>query len=308
MSFDAFVLSELAAEKRDMSEISVSIIIPHYNDLANLDVCLSRLMEQDCGPGVFEVIIADNNSSCGIGAVTELVGNRGRVILAREQGAGPARNAGVEVSRGGILAFIDSDCVPETGWVRNGLKAIAGADFIGGRVDVLPSSPEQLSATEAFETVFAFDFESYITRKNFTGSGNMFVRRDVFLAVGGFRKTVSEDMEWSHRAVARGHRLAYAADVAVGHPARRDWTELTAKWRRLVQESFAYHLQRGRSRFLWCVMAAAVFVSPPVHVVKILNSRKLSRWGDKAKAISMLFAIRGYRAFEMVRLAMTVPR
>jgi hypothetical protein len=53
---------------------------------------------------------------------------------------------------------------------------------------------------EAFEMVFAFDFERYMNRVGFTGTGNMFLWRKVFDAVGPFRNGVAEDMASSFRA------------------------------------------------------------------------------------------------------------
>lgn len=281
----------------------VSVLLPHFDDIENLDLCLSLLQRQHYPEGAFEIIVADNNSRCGIEKVRSVVAGRGKVVLAMDQGAGPARNAAATEARGDILAFIDSDCVPRADWLSNGVAALQSADFIGGRVDVLPSAPGRLSAVEAFETVFAFDFESYIRDKRFTGTGNMFVRRTVFEKVGGFRKTVSEDMEWSHRALAFGYRLAYAPEAVVGHPARRTWAELTRKWRRLVQESHAYHRSAGGGRMRWIVKAFVVLLSPFAHVFKVFVSRKLSRWRDRCSAAAVLFAIRGYRFVSMLQVA-----
>jgi cellulose synthase/poly-beta-1,6-N-acetylglucosamine synthase-like glycosyltransferase len=281
----------------------VSVLMPHYNDLAGLDYCLSMLRQQDYPSVSFEIIVADNNSTCGLEKVRSVVAGRAEVVLAQEQGAGPARNAAARKAKGDVLAFIDSDCVPRADWLTKGVAALRSADFIGGRVDVLPNTPGELSAAEAFETVFAFDFESYISEKGFTGSGNMFVRREVFEAVGGFRKTVSEDMEWSHRARACGFRLAYAPAAIVGHPARRSWTELTRKWRRLVQESYAYHLSIGGGRLRWITKAFVVLLSPMAHVFKVVASPKLSCWRDRMNAAVVLFAIRGYRFLAMLQIA-----
>ena len=64
------------------------------------------------------------------------------------------------------------------------------------------------------------------------------VERALFDAVGGFRVGVSEDTEWCERARVAGYRIGYAPAAVVGHPARRTWDELLAKWRRLNVESF----------------------------------------------------------------------
>ena len=100
----------------------------------------------------------------------------------------------------GLFAFTDSDCVPAPDWLKEGMAALADYDFVGGRVDVSVADERSVTPTEAFEKVFAFDFETYINRKGFTGSGNLFVPRTIFEAVGGFRNAVSEDVDWSRRA------------------------------------------------------------------------------------------------------------
>ena len=109
-----------------------------------------------------------------------IVGTRGRVIEVAERGAGPARNAGVRASRGDAIAFIDSDCRPDPRWLEEGLAELRLADFAGGRVDVLVEDPRRMTAAEAFESVFAFQNESYVKGRNFTVTASMFVWRSVF--------------------------------------------------------------------------------------------------------------------------------
>lgn len=277
----------------------VSVIIPHYNDLKNLENCLSALKSQSYDAALTEIIVVDNNSACARSEIEDAIGGRASLVIEKEQGAGPARNAGVAASRGEILAFIDSDCTPSPGWISNGVKGLEGADFAGGRVDVTARDPSNLTPSEAFETVFAFDFKHYIEQKRFTGSGNMFVWRNVFLDVGGFRKAVSEDMDWSHRAIKAGYRLSYIESAAVSHPARHSFKELQAKWRRVVSESFEYDVAHGRGKLSWAAKAVVVAGSPFLHVLKIASSQKI-RKKYKIGAIAILFGIRFYRSREMI--------
>ena len=100
----------------------VSVIIPHYNDLANLERCMRLLDAQTLPRSQFEVVVADNNSRCGLKEVERVCGDLARVVPAPVQGAGAARNAAVEASRGRYLAFIDSDCRPTPTWLENGLS------------------------------------------------------------------------------------------------------------------------------------------------------------------------------------------
>jgi GT2 family glycosyltransferase len=273
----------------------VSVVIPHYQDLAGLELCLASLARQTYPRDGFEIIVSDNVSPVGEAAVAAVVGSLARLVTCRERGAGPNRNAGVAASSGEILAFIDSDCQAEPEWLANGVAGLAHFDFVGGRVKVLVDDPARLTPAEAFEAVFAFDFETYINMKGFTGAGNMLCPRSLFDRVGGFRVGLSEDLEWSHRARDAGFRLGYVSDAVVGHPARRTWPELREKWRRVNAET--YGLSRGRpmAAARWLVRAFALPLSALVHTPKVLKATQLTTGRDRVLALAMLYRLRFWR-------------
>ena len=281
---------------------SVSVIIPHYNDLANLERCIGLLAAQTLPRRQFEVVVADNNSRCGIDEVRRVCGDGARVILAPVQGAGPARNAAVEVSRGRFLAFIDSDCRPAPAWLERGMAALSNGQIVGGRVDVDYEDPAHPTGVEAFERVFAFNFKRYIEELGFSGSGNMLVSREIFDRVGGFRTEVAEDADWGRRAVAAGYRFRYAPDVVVSHPARRTWPELVQKSRKLAREAFAATVERPGGRAIWFVRSFAILASPFAHWVTVARSQKLENAEQRMKVIGVLFRIRFWRFIECNRL------
>jgi GT2 family glycosyltransferase len=280
----------------------VSVVVPHYRDLVGLDRCLAALGQQTIPAAQFEVVVADNNSPEGESQVRTVVADRARVVIVREPGAGPARNGGVRTSRGEILAFVDSDCVPQADWLAAGLKALPAYDLIGGRVTVFAQDQARMTSAEAFERVFAFDFKTYIQRKGFTGAGNMFCSRKLFDAVGGFRAGVSEDLEWSRRAVAMGYRLGYAPSAIVAHPARRDWEELRRKWRRVNQETFGLYREKPAGQVLWFLRNCLLPISIVAHVPRVLGSDQLSNARDRWLALTMLARIRLWRFGHAVSL------
>ncbi len=291
---------EANAESRQVPFISV--IIPHYNDLENLRACLNLLASQTIPADQFEVIVADNNSICGLAAVQEVCGNDVKVVPVALQGAAEARNAGVEESRGFYLAFVDSDCRPAHDWLERGIASLALADMLGGRVDIDVMDEKNLTSVEAFERVFAFNFKSFVEKKGFSGAGNMFVSRSIFTRVGGFRTGVAEDKDWGQRAVKLGFHWKYAADVRVSHPARRDWDDLRRKWRRLVRESYLLTKEQRFGHLQWIARSWIVLFSPIFHVMKVLRSPNLNRFHDRLKAIGILFRIRFWRFLESYRI------
>ena len=287
---------------RENEEPLVSVIIPHYNDLANLDRCMRSLMAQTLPRNQFEVVVADNNSRCGLEEVERVCGQFARVVPAPIQGAGAARNVAVEAARGRYLAFIDSDCRPARTWLEHGLAALSSAEIVGGQVNVDYEDPRNPSAVEMFERVFAFNFRRYIEQLGFSGSGNMFVSREIFDRVGGFRGQVAEDLDWGRRAVSANYRFSYAPDVVVSHPARRTWTELTQKWRKASSEAFAATVEMPNGRMWWFLRSFAILGSPFLHWVAIARSNKLENAEQRLKATSVLFRIRFWRFIECNRL------
>jgi GT2 family glycosyltransferase len=287
-------------------DMRVSVVVPHYDDLRGLDTCLSALARQTYSNADFEIVVADNNSPQGLQAVEKTIAGRARLVGVVEKGAGPARNGGAAASTGAVLAFLDSDCVPEPQWLAEGLAALANYDVVGGSVHVLVDDPDKLTPAEAFERIFAFDIEQYLERKGFVGSGNLFCRREVFDRVGGFATGVSEDVDWCHRAVARNFRIGFAPKAAVGHPARRSWAELKRKWSRINSQTYMLKLKKRSGKLVWIFNCFLLPVSALVHTPRVLMSHKLSG-RQKIAALAILYRIRFWRAWDYCRLLMLGP-
>lgn len=278
----------------------VSVIVPHYRDLKGLDACLSALTNQTTMPD--EIVVADNNSPEGEAAAAAVIAGRARLTIVAEQGAGPARNGGVAASSGDILAFTDSDCLPEPQWLANALAALSGCDFVGGAMRVLVADEHALTAAEAFERVFAFDNRTYVLAKGFSVTANLICPRALFDDVGGFRIGVSEDLEWCQRARAKGYVIGYAADAVIGHPARRTWPEMTRKWGRLDSEAFELALESPGGRWRWLLKSLVLPASALAHTPRVLVSPTLATLTDRLKALGLLYRLRIWRAVDGLHL------
>lgn len=282
----------------------LAIIIPHYNDVDRLLRCLAALEPQLAAD--VELVVVDNASTVSLDPVRERFPDL-RLIVETDKGAAPARNRGIAETTAPLLAFIDSDCLPADNWVAMARATAerADGDLFGGRVDVFDETPPPRSGAEAFEAVFAFDFRDYIERQGFTGAGNLVTRRDVFDGAGGFINGVSEDREWSMRAVSRGYRLLYVDELAVSHPSRSDWPALRRKWLRLTQET--YQLEGKSARVRWALRALAMPVSAIVHLPKLLRSPKLSGPCEKWRGTTTLIRLRLLRMVWMLKQVMGWP-
>jgi glycosyltransferase involved in cell wall biosynthesis len=284
----------------------VSVVIPHYNDADALAQCLAALHAQR-GDGVpFEIIVVDNGSREMPDAVCAAVPGV-RLLLETTPGPGPARNRGAAAARGEILAFIDSDCWADPGWIAAIDAAFRdpGTSVIGGDVRIAPGDPERMTVIEAYESVFGYRFQLYIERDRFTGTGNMGVRREVFEAVGPFAGIdFAEDMDWGWRASALGHAPRYVPDMRVRTPARRDFGELARKWDRHIAHFYTENRDRPGAGARWLARTALVAVSPVGEVPRILATDRLARPGDRLRALAGVTRLRLYRARQMLRLAL----
>ncbi|MEM7709621.1 MAG: glycosyltransferase [Pseudomonadota bacterium] len=277
---------------------TLAIIVPHYDDVARLRRCLDALVPQ-LTPDT-DLVIADNASTEDLAPVRAAHPDL-RIVPQPDRGAAAARNAGVAATDAPGLAFLDADCVPAPDWVARARAIAAAGDAVtGGRIDVFDETPAPRSGAEAFETVFAFDQAGYIADKGFSVTANLVTTRAVFAATGPFVPGLSEDLDWCHRATARGYSIRYDPDLAVAHPTRADWPALARKWQRLTEESWGLKARDGRhspaARMAWVARAAlALPGSIPAHAPRILRHPDLTGT-EKRAALGTLARIRLTRA------------
>jgi GT2 family glycosyltransferase len=284
------------------------VVIAHLNQPELLARCLAALAAQSFAAERFEVIVVDNGSRIPPGA--EAAGFSGvRLAVETTPGPGPARNRGAAMARAPVIAFTDADCVPERDWVaavHARFQADPGLKIIGGTVEIFPRARENITAAEAFQMLYAFRQRLYIERQNFSVTANMAVRREVLAAVGPFGGLdVTEDRDWGHRATRAGHRIVYAPEARVLHPARHSMAELRATWDRHI--AHFYRLARGPlGRLRWTLTIPLMAISPLVEIPRIAAARALSpreRW----LAFRGLVEIRLYRAFRMAAMLLGGP-
>lgn len=94
--------------------ITVSVVIPAYNEEKNIEKTINSILLQTLKPD--EIIVVNNSSTDKTG---EIAGKKGvRVIHENVRGISSARNAGFNAARGDILVRCDADTIVPTNWIQ----------------------------------------------------------------------------------------------------------------------------------------------------------------------------------------------
>jgi len=181
---------------------SVSVIIPVLNGERTIRDCLVSLLKMEYPPERREILVVDNGSTDRTAEIIK--GHPVRYLCEKRQGAGAARNTGIEASSGEILAFTDADCVVSTGWASELVRGFedGGVGGVEGEiVDYPPVTPaEQFVASRrsfSYQSRLASPFYPYVL------TANVAFRRQVFERIGlfdpRFPAAGGEDIDFSWR-------------------------------------------------------------------------------------------------------------
>ncbi|WP_020075422.1 glycosyltransferase [Cryocola sp. 340MFSha3.1] len=202
----------------------VSVVLVNFRGTDDTLQAIRHLREQDWPAERLEIVVVENGS--GDDSAERLRAIEGITLIVSKKNLGFAGgcNLGVRSSSGDIVAFLNNDARPDARWIaaaveRFGESSAIGAvaskvlDWDGELVDYIGSAltwfgqgykpltaqPVPSSADEPADVLFG------------TGSA-MFVRRDVYDALGGFDESYFmffEDVDLGWRLNLRGWRYVY---------------------------------------------------------------------------------------------------
>ena len=108
------------------SNLTISIIVPVWNSERTIEMTVGALLMQTLAAD--EIIIVDDGSTDRTTARLAGFGDRIRIVRRENGGPAAARNTGVREARGEMIAFTDSDCLPEGSWLATLLAGFDLAD------------------------------------------------------------------------------------------------------------------------------------------------------------------------------------
>ena len=174
-----------------LNEFNISIIIPTRNEAANLPKILLLLQTISGKQSVREIIISDGNSTDQTIPIAESFGSK--VVKNETPGRARQMNAGAAIAMGDVLYFLHADTIPPEQFVA-----------------LIQEKMEKGYDSGCFRLRFDMDhwflkLNAWFTRFNVNafrfGDQSLFVKKDIFLTVGGFREDlmIMEDQEIIYR-------------------------------------------------------------------------------------------------------------
>lgn len=292
----------------------VSVIIPVFNDATRLRVCLNALENQTYPKYLYEVIVVDNGSH-EVENVRDVVDQFGQANITQETtpGSYAARNKGISLAKGAVLAFTDADCIPAPDWIEQGVKhlqQLSNCGMVAGKIEIFCKNPDSPTPVELYERITAFPQQRLLEQHHYGATGNLFTFKRVMDDIGLFNPQLKSngDVDWGQRVFQRGYGQIYADNLWVQHPARYSFAELYKRTLRLVGGQ--YDLQQVRyqplliSNLLFLVSLIKNLVPPLMFVVNAFLNPQLKGFKQKFDTSCVMFFVRYVSAWEMMCLKM----
>jgi mycofactocin glycosyltransferase len=213
----------------------VTVLIPVKDRPELLDRCLTALGDR------YPVLVVDDGSA-GPAAIAAVVGGHGARLLRRAANGGPAvaRNTGLASVTSELVAFCDSDCVPEAGWIERLAAHLADPAVAVAAPRILPISGDRSWADRFSAAGSSLDMggqEGRVapgTRLSYVPTAALLARCSALPGAGGEAVfdpalRLGEDVDLVWRLHATGWRIRYEPAAVVRHHEPGSWPGLLAR-------------------------------------------------------------------------------
>jgi rSAM/selenodomain-associated transferase 2 len=193
--------------------VKLAVVVPMLNEERAIAATLDAIRR---GAPQAEIVVVDGGSTDRSVALAQALADR---VIAGSRGRARQMNAGAAAATSGdALVFVHADTIVPPEFARQIELALRDAAVAGGRFDLeldAPSWPYRI-----VETLISLRSR---LMSSATGDQAIFVRRDVFARLGGFREIeLCEDVDFARR-LRRAGRIA-CLRATVMSSARR-WQE-----------------------------------------------------------------------------------
>jgi len=196
----------------------VSVVVATYNGARTLRTCLDSLTRLNYPD--YEVIVIDDGSADRTPEIVQLYPQI-RYVRQRNLGLSAARNTGISVSSGEIIAFTDSDCRADEDWLHYMIGDLVSGDFTGiGGHNFLP--PEDSAVAAAVMVSPGGPAHVMLTDREaeHVPGCNMAFYKHALVEIGGFDpvfRKAGDDVDVCWRLLQQGYRIGFSPAGFVWH-------------------------------------------------------------------------------------------
>jgi glycosyltransferase involved in cell wall biosynthesis len=186
----------------------ISVIIPALNEEKNIAQTLSALI----GSPNLEIVLVDNGST---DKTVEIASGFGLKVIARVGTIASLRNAGVEVSSGNMLVFIDADVTVSESWHKSIIEIERLLD-----IDPMVVTGSRLLAHVSIGFLKRYWYMHLSSSESpYINSGHLITSRKLFNEIEGFNEQLvtAEDHDFCLRAAVAGATIAPRPKLVAYH-------------------------------------------------------------------------------------------
>jgi glycosyltransferase involved in cell wall biosynthesis len=192
--------------------------VPVLNGAGTIALCVESILGIDFARTDYELIVVDNGSTDTTRCELAAFGSAIRVVEEARRSPGAARNAGIAVARGQLIAFTDADCVVDSPWLKEVIAPLDDRSIgVAGGAILARQSTDRIARFGEL----VHDHRRAMEQSNppYAITMNWASPRAVLDEVGLFDPTLArgEDVELSWRIHAAGYRFAYRDGARVRH-------------------------------------------------------------------------------------------
>jgi GT2 family glycosyltransferase len=216
-------------------KLKTSVVIPTYHrEAVLLDTIVSLLKVMDNADGYIELLIMDQTEHHDPATERSLEewNQSGKIRWVRLDRPHITRsmNMGVQMAKGDIVLFLDDDIVPDPALVNEHVNAYGRHPevwAVAGQVLQPWDTPQSVFYTPRGSRLTRYlDFPFFSTDGTFVENvmaGNLSVRRDHFLHLGGFDENFTPpvatrfETEFAKRLVSRGGKIWFEPKASIRH-------------------------------------------------------------------------------------------
>lgn len=216
---------------------SISVVVPVRNRQRQIRECVDSLLSLYYPKDKLEIIVVDDASEDETPGILATLPIKA-VLNPVHSGAAKCRNLGWQAARGELIAFTDSDCRADPGWLKELVDEMAEPDIaaVGGLVKS-PGTGSRIDRYEACRSpLYSGGVEKEVKSEStisYLPTCNLIVRRSVLEHLGGFDVSfplaVGEDVDLVWRMIDAGYRVLYVPRGGVTHHHRESVTQFAVR-------------------------------------------------------------------------------